>query len=1237
MDMFKLRDLYSVSPVLLIFFFISSLLLLPATGLAGKQQSDPAPKSDQVTASQEHRDKNTDVITDETLSPGDIIKIRFDPRDRQKDLDGIYQVDTDGNVIMPGAGSLHVAGIRLDDMNREFKERVGKRITINFLPEVKLVKQVRFVQIINGVRYPGWYQVAKDIPLEQFARQAGGLNPDAKLDNATITRNAKVLSYEAALPLHSFDMLAFGDSDNAITTSKVDSGDLLYVIIPKEVSAENLPTEKSYFKEQVEVDRYGYIFLPSQGNVYVQGMLPKQISELLTKNLPKYLSKNDSAVVNLVEKRNFVQILGQVQNPGWHNIPETANLQSAVNSAGGLLDGANMSKITIIRFVDRKKIVLPADLFHYITTGDERMLPVIHENDTIFVPLSSSFGVIKRRLGSWTPPDSRLNDDDASYKIRIFGGVRHPGIYEPQKDMSLLDLIIVAGGSTDDADLSNCLIIRDKTPLRYNIKQLIEQSAPIPSVQAGDVVQIGRFEKSGFKRKTSKEMIRIFGAIRNPGGYIHTKNMTILDLIIAAGGSREDADLSNVLLIRKGKTLKYNLKQLIEQSGKLPLVQLGDIVQVGRLKKSGYKSKASKDKARIFGAVKKSGGYTVTKDMTVLDLLTKAGGEVPGADLSSVIILRKNGTIEKFNMKAVFENPNASGADFPKINIGDTVKIGFLLSDTYREKATKDKVRIFGAVAKPGSYEYTPNMNLLDLIIAANGETEQADLSNIKIIRANGKTESCNLDQLIEKSSPPPKVYSGDIIQIGRLQNKPKTTGKMVRIFGAVRNTGGYTHTQGMTILDLIIAAGGGTDDADLSNILLIRKKKTHKYNLKQIIEQSSTVPLVEPGDVVQVGRMEKSGYKSKTSRDKARIFGAVQKSGAYVVTKGMTLLDLLTKAGGEVPSADLSSVIILRKNGMIDKVNMKAIFEDPDASGYSFPLIHAGDTVKINFLLSDTYREKATKDKVRIFGAVAKPGSYEYTPNMTLLDLIIGANGETAQADLSNIQILRANGKTELYNLKQALNSDEERQVEFPPVFSGDIVHIGFLVQLHIKSKSNNKKIRIFGAVHRPDGYEVKKDMTLVDLITEAGGETLYADLSKIMIYRPDGSNEEFDLKWFLDGGGQGGSLPVFTGGEVVYIPHRPQDGNGQGQSVSAQHVTVSGPGCRSNGVYPFKPPMTVLEAIALAGGLDDFADTDNIMIIRRVHGKQENIPYNYDSGVRGLVPEVNLLLQSGDIVYVP
>jgi polysaccharide export outer membrane protein len=61
---------------------------------------------------------------------------------------------------------------------------------------------------------------------------------------------------------------------------------------------------------------------------------------------------------------------------------------------------------------------------------------------------------------------------------------------------------------------------------------------------------------------------------------------------------------------------------------------------------------------------------------------------------------------------------------------------------------------------------------------------------------------------------------------------------------------------------------------------------------------------------------------------------------------------------------------------------------------------------------------------------------------------------------------------------------------------------------------------------------------------------------------------------------------------------------------------------------------PLTVIQALALAGGLKDFADEKNIKILRRSQTGVETIPFNYKDGIRGAKP---VYLIPGDTVVVP
>lgn len=64
---------------------------------------------------------------------------------------------------------------------------------------------------------------------------------------------------------------------------------------------------------------------------------------------------------------------------------------------------------------------------------------------------------------------------------------------------------------------------------------------------------------------------------------------------------------------------------------------------------------------------------------------------------------------------------------------------------------------------------------------------------------------------------------------------------------------------------------------------------------------------------------------------------------------------------------------------------------------------------------------------------------------------------------------------------------------------------------------------------------------------------------------------------------------------------------------------------------------PTTVLQAIAIAGALDRFADEDNIKVIRHTMEGQQVFKLSYDDLVKGKNLESNILLKPGDTVIVP
>jgi len=89
--------------------------------------------------------------------------------------------------------------------------------------------------------------------------------------------------------------------------------------------------------------------------------------------------------------------------------------------------------------------------------------------------------------------------------------------------------------------------------------------------------------------------------------------------------------------------------------------------------------------------------------------------------------------------------------------------------------------------------------------------------------------------------------------------------------------------------------------------------------------------------------------------------------------------------------------------------------------------------------------------------------------------------------------------------------------------------------------------------------------------------------------------------------------------------------------QEIHSQKINVLGM-VSHPGSFPLAKPMTVLDAVATAGGFRDFAKQKDMYVLHKdAAGKQTRIAVNYKDVIKGLHPEQNVELQSGDTVVVP
>ena len=88
--------------------------------------------------------------------------------------------------------------------------------------------------------------------------------------------------------------------------------------------------------------------------------------------------------------------------------------------------------------------------------------------------------------------------------------------------------------------------------------------------------------------------------------------------------------------------------------------------------------------------------------------------------------------------------------------------------------------------------------------------------------------------------------------------------------------------------------------------------------------------------------------------------------------------------------------------------------------------------------------------------------------------------------------------------------------------------------------------------------------------------------------------------------------------------------------KAINSRKVFVTGQ-VRQPGVYPLIEPMTVMQLLAVAGGVQEFADTKNILVMRSEKGKQVSYRVNYKELLKQRHPQQNIELRPGDTVIVP
>ena len=248
-------------------------------------------------------------------------------------------------------------------------------------------------------------------------------------------------------------------------------------------------------------------------------------------------------------------------------------------------------------------------------------------------------------------------------------------------------------------------------------------------------------------------------------------------------------------------------------------------------------------------------------------------------------------------------------------------------------------------------------------------------------------------------------------------------------------------------VLEVVVTRGLAQDRQTVT----VRSDGTVSVGLATAKVDGATVE--EAADLLQVAlaqyfrepRVEVTvkDYVSKRVTLLGAVGAAAGKGGAgvYTLTGRNTLSEVLAKAGGAAPNADLLRVQIARADGSRYSANLFRLIAEGELR--EDPVLDAGDMVFIPFLTAAA-AAAAEQPRVFVFGEARTPGAYAFSPNMHISQALAMAGGVSDSGLAESVRVIRGNlDKPEIIeaNFEKLLADGDRRQdVALQP---GDIVMI--------------------------------------------------------------------------------------------------------------------------------------------------------------------------------------------------
>ena len=493
------------------------------------------------------------------------------------------------------------------------------------------------------------------------------------------------------------------------------------------------------------------------------------------------LQPND--VIFIPTKGRTVSITGEVLRPAIFELNAEETVADVLSLAGGLLPSA----FPLLAHVGRINSFGQRTITDLNLSNDDDLQSVVVDGDMIQV-------------------DPIL--DQLELSVGIEGHVYRPGIFAWEEGKRISDILKLSD-LLPLADFEYALLVREIGPTRRIQVHQIRLSNVFDQPGSGDDMLLQArdrllvFGEDSLENRLDRrllihpliqtllyqseqgslrQVVTAVGALGAPGDYPLVQNMSIQDLIIAAGGTLESSDLNQAELTINTNTLELGMvsqNTVVNLSDSLTLNS--GLRPLDRLTIRQIPNWGEVETVFIGGEVRSPGTYVIGKDDRLSDLIARAGGLTEYADPGAGIFLREElrnneqRLLDDFNERLSRDilsqsltrttgQLQSSQVDIEVMNtllaqIRSAVPTGRLVidlpgllsgakpeedvisrdNDELLVPRTRQEVSVIGEVQLPTSHLFNGADTVFDYIDKSGGYTRNADTDNVFVIKSSGE------------------------------------------------------------------------------------------------------------------------------------------------------------------------------------------------------------------------------------------------------------------------------------------------------------------------------------------------------------------------------------------------------------------------------------------------------------------------------------------------------------------